>query len=768
MNSTPCFGGVRRQSSANIWPLPRYLVYVARAARLQAVNQSLLAKDSQEKKTAADLAADKARKAADAAISEQASAERARDDAIVDRLSSEAGLRASGSDLDLATALATEALRRRPTNLNASEVLQHTLFLVRKQISNFHVPSAGVGEVAFFHGHAIGSTFDREGRTSVIDMDTHNVLFSGVSQKPARLSPDGSYVVVYGPDQMTFYDFDRRVSSQERIVTGKIFNVETDGPRVATVFESSQAGLTRIRVVQRNNNSAQEFDFNGTVSALAIVPGRESVAIGDIGGSLRLRNLTTQTEILAPSKHSQWAMQMSCSNDAVYCASVWADKTVRLWNLHSNTEQDITQKGTPERPVFSNNSKTVAVFLADAAIGSNFVQVWDVGSGSLIAQIGLEGRPTSAAFAPDDAQLLVGTESDKLIGGGGINEFHDGRALIFDLVNRRLLSLPHSATVNDFVFNANGTQLATRQIDLTICTWDLRQLSENCAPMSSSKMAFTHAGNLISADSGQLIVRDVASGRVVLKGERDTQNFGWVTFSGDGSRFFCFAGLNLEVFDMKSGNLIASPSIPSTGVQIAADHAGSRIVFSSRVGRAAAFVFDVNSGTVRGPFSDSVWVYISGNGQRAITAADNGMLSVWDLNTLGRITTLMDPAWFGSVALSPDGNEAAVLGTDLVLRIWDVKTGSLIGRFPNFGLPVPFKPDGKIEFSPDGTMIATISDHVVRLHPWRTSELIRASCELLDRDLTRDEWIHFVGSEPYRPVCLIDGLRVAMSKSRIP
>ena len=156
---------------------------------------------------------------------------------------------------------------------------------------------------------------------------------------------------------------------------------------------------------------------------------------------------------------------------------------------------------------------------------------------------------------------------------------------------------------------------------------------------------------------------------------------------------------------------------------------------------------------------------ISPDGRSIAAGSSSGIVRQYDIATHEPIGPDLRGHTFevGGVAYSPDGSLLASTTVGLsTTRLWEAATGAPIGnelvagRTPytqrTFGIDhrYPSRPafarDGRTLFTPvvDGSVVA-----------WdlRSSSWVRAACEIVGRDLTRDEWRQYLGDTTYRKTC---------------
>jgi WD40 repeat protein/class 3 adenylate cyclase len=282
--------------------------------------------------------------------------------------------------------------------------------------------------------------------------------------------------------------------------------------------------------------------------------------------------------------------------------------------------------------------------------------------------------------------------------------------------------------VNDVVFSADGSVLATAGDDGFLKLWDPDSgnlLSSVRGRVGAVGQSFDRAGRLVAAtwpDEGAVRIAEVATGRVVRTIEIDIFPFD-SALSPDGTRV-AVAGPDTDsvpVFDVRTGDLVLelrdTPSVDSVSWSPNGRWIATADVDSSvRIWNAATGALEERLLGHAGLVNSVDW---SPDSRRIVSGGGDGTARVWQLElhptegsveVVGRQVNLLAAQGTQSgvnAAFSPDGRR--VLTGDYgiaAVKIWDLSIqgdAEVINRPTDPGLvDVAYLPDGRIVASRDG------------------------------------------------------------------
>jgi WD40 repeat protein len=250
----------------------------------------------------------------------------------------------------------------------------------------------------------------------------------------------------------------------------------------------------------------------GRIDSVIFSPDGQTLAIGDMGGSISLRGAISGASYWA-GKHAGRVYALAFSPDGKFLASgvggcAPADKLIYLWDAETG-ERLRTFDATGDTVSFIGFSPD-GNMLASTGNAERTIQLWDTGTGALIRTLtGHSDFISSVAFALDGRLLASGS--------------FDASVRLWDVKTGTLFRTlsGHRGDVNSVVFSPDGKTLASSGDDGTINVWDtaagelLRTLTGHSERVRS--VVFSPDGKLLASGSDDASVRlwDAETGRLL-------------------------------------------------------------------------------------------------------------------------------------------------------------------------------------------------------------------------------------------------------------
>lgn len=492
----------------------------------------------------------------------------------------------------------------------------------------------------------------------------------------------------------------------------------------------------------------------------ALMPDDRSLLTASEDGELARWDIRTRKKTQTWRIETGTAPALAVSPDGL-TAAIGIEHGVELVDLRSGTVRTATAAlaGSPNWVLFSPDGKMVVATNRDKTVTR-----WDVASATPLETLrGHSNFVQQPVFSPDGETLFTVS--------------HDGTAIAWDIAGDRRLGRPFSFTHDrDFSrngydghpgrFSPDGRLIAVGLKGQGVALWDARTLMPAGAPLLDTggevkTLAFSPDGRTLAAVTQTMLTLWDVGSRSRLREPLFVGNPAMVLavgFSPDGASLATASSdLGLQLRD------------PATGASLAP------------LGRA-------------GSASD---VAFSADGALIATVPSQGGAELWDTATRASIATFAGTPgnYDTSVALSPDGHFVAVGGFGRVVRVWDVRSRTLVRELDQGGngaFTLEFTPDGRtlaisgfepaaslwdvatgtrigpqltagdrrtmIDLSTDGRQMLEVHGNgkgaVWDVDPesWK-----RRACDVANRTLTRGEWEEFLPGRSYEPACVARG-----------
>lgn len=486
-----------------------------------------------------------------------------------------------------------------------------------------------------------------------------------------------------------------------------------DGKRILT---GSRDGTARIWNAATGEELALLKGHIGAIADVAWNPTGTLATTASADGTVCLWDSTTGKLFATLTGHSSGVTLLEWSPNGLWLVTGGRDGTARSWSLYaSNSLIDpsaltaaVTDASWSPATQADPSGELIATASSDGT-----VRVWDAASGTLQHVLDEHGGTVlTVAWEPGP---LTGEHGPRLVTGSA-----DGNARVWDGETGQLLAVfvEHRATVAVANWDPVGQRIVTAGSDATPKVWD---------PMT-----------------GALLVDLVGHERRVLDAQWSPDGSWIATASADGTA---------RLWDATTGEMMQTLVGHSNRVlRVSWSSDGSRLATGSADGTAR--IWDTSNGqelaTLSGHSTDVVDIAWRSDDQLLATGSLDMTARVWDANTYQlRSNLTAHRNWIVTVGWSPDNSSLLTASRDHTARIWDAASGQELAVLKSHDDTLT-----SASWSHDGSKILTSSlDGTAQLYVVGLQELLDQACDTIVRNMSEDEWAHYLGTEAYHETC---------------
>lgn len=745
------------------------------------------------------------------ANAQQRLATQQRNIAIAKQLAVESGVALNQGSLDLALLLGAEATKI-DANVQTRDALLNALVDSPHIQTMYHAPNGSVGAVTVSPDgttlYGVGSALfawdlmapSHPPRTLALPTNLTDSRPASISS--VLVSHDGALLAVVAPQTLSLVD------AATGAILHKIEIQDIDYDFAAAFSQDNK---------QVSIAYTYEFDANGPHDQSRIQLRHYDTHTGQLLGS-PFDIVYASNQPFLFSHDGTLLVVGECAAYALHCANgqvdIWNVSQQRLVTTLSVGPGGATTMAFNG----DNSLLAIGTCTLDSSVGNyrcNYgnVEIWSVASHEkkYVAQVRNElGEVVGLAFGPN-SRYLISSLMFGMCSGFNCNQ---GQMQLWTVNGLQMIGEPfagHMPGIGDMVFLPDGEHVLTANSAAAVYDWCIRcydaispyiVLPDEQRAIVDSQPVYSPSGaNLIMRNGRDIYTWDPMTGATLAKlpiagdgfvalsadghlaAECESDTFLWAVtdkqlirrlsdtqdiapcysaaFSPDGNYLAAgFLDLNtshsvITIWDVMTGEIRQKiPIAPALSVQVRFSQDGATL----------AVLSDSKSLTLwsrepGGAFATSIKVQqeassfiFSADGRAIALLQKDGVVAFYNARTLKRLSsgTSASPQGIGAVlALTPDSRYLATFGY-YTLTLWDVTQHTPYAHFPHTG-PDTFG----ATFSRDGHYLSwDDSDGIIITRSLRLDDWQRTACTVAARDLTRGEWVQYVGSSlPFTSIC---------------
>lgn len=407
----------------------------------------------------------------------------------------------------------------------------------------------------------------------------------------------------------------------------------------------------------------------------------QSLALASVARNVNDRVLAVSLVLDAASINNPPEQVVRALADVIYAPGV------RF--IYQDTESDESMNAIAQQP------DSVQFATAEDRI----IYLWNPDTREMVASFGAVGNEDPAIGHTDTVNQVIFNEDGSLL----VSASDDEHVLIWDVETGEIVhDLAVGIAVNDVVYGGNADTLILGLDSGEAVVWDIPQnvpllvadltrlpepVLEEGQTAQVTSIAYNASQEILAAGyaSGRILIWDVRADEPIVQVKSHDGAVNALVFSGDG-RYVYTASSDESALKISAltGRVVDLYVGHTNEVNdIALSPTGRNLLTVSR-DRTVIYWNEETGQQLTRLWAHTNWVNavtFSSDGRRALSASQDGSAIEWDLRD-GKIVQVFSghSDWVRAVAISGDGTLAVSGSDDDTVRIWDLQTGRILLR----------------------------------------------------------------------------------------